>query len=284
MNKVKIVADSTCDLSPELLQRYQVDIVPLYVNLNQETYRDGIDIVPDQIYAWVEEHKTTPKTAAITQVDVAAVFQKYVSQGYQVFYTGISGDMSASYQIAKLAASDFPENSIAVLDSRNLSTGIGHTVIRAAELAEAGMSCMQFKEELEENFVSKVRASFVVDSITYLYRGGRCSAVAAFGATALNLKPEIIVQDGKMRPNAKYRGRIDKALLKYVKAMEDDLLKARKDRVFITHSGCAQETIDKVYQYLKELNYFDEILITRAGCVISSHCGYGTLGVLFVEQ
>lgn len=143
---------------------------------------------------------------------------------------------------------------------------------------------MQIKEELEENFVSKVRASFVVDSITYLYRGGRCSAVAAFGATALNLKPEIIVQDGKMRPNAKYRGRIDKALLKYVKAMEDDLLKARKDRVFITHSGCAQETIDKVYQYLKELNYFDEILITRAGCVISSHCGYGTLGVLFVEQ
>lgn len=146
MNKVKIVADSTCDLSPELLQRYQVDIVPLYVNLNQETYRDGIDIVPDQIYAWVEEHKTTPKTAAITQVDVAAVFQKYVSQGYQVFYTGISGDMSASYQIAKLAASDFPENSIAVLDSRNLSTGIGHTVIRAAELAEAGMSCMRSKK------------------------------------------------------------------------------------------------------------------------------------------
>lgn len=284
MSKVKIVADSTCDLSPELLQRYQVDIVPLYVNLNQETYRDGIDIVPDQIYSWVEEHKTTPKTAAITQVDIAAVFQKYVSLGYQVFYTGISGEMSASYQIAALVAKDFPEGSIAVLDSKNLSTGIGHIVIRAAEMAEEGMSCMQIKEELEKNFVPKVRASFVVDSITYLYRGGRCSAVAAFGATALNLKPEIIVEDGKMRPNAKYRGRIDKALLKYVKAMENDLLKARADRVFITHSGCAQETIDKVYQYLKELNHFQEILVTRAGCVISSHCGYGTLGVLFVEQ
>ena len=283
VHKVKIISDSTCDLSPELIKRYDVEILPLYVTLGDESLKDGVDITPDQLYAWADEHKTTPKTAAVTQADAYNVLKKYVEQGCQIVYTGISSEMSVSYGVVQLAAKEFPDAKIAVVDSRNLSTGVGHVVIRAAELAQEGKDAFEIKEELDQ-FTPLVRASFVVDTITYLYRGGRCSAVAAFGATALNLKPSIVVENGKMRPDAKYHGKIDSALKKYVQAMEPSLLKARPDRVFITHSGSSEETVNAIKRYLEELNYFKEILITRAGCVISSHCGPGTLGVLYVEQ
>ena len=283
VHKVKIISDSTCDLSPELIKRYDVEILPLYVTLGDESLKDGVDITPDQLYAWADEHKTTPKTAAVTQADAYNVLKKYVEQGCQIVYTGISSEMSVSYGVVQLAAKEFPDAKIAVVDSRNLSTGVGHVVIRAAELAQEGKDAFEIKEELDQ-FTPLVRASFVVDTITYLYRGGRCSAVAAFGATALNLKPSIVVENGKMRPDAKYHGKIDRALKKYVQAMEPSLLKACPDRVFITHSGSSEETVNSIKRYLEELNYFKEILITRAGCVISSHCGPGTLGVLYVEQ
>ena len=283
VHKVKIISDSTCDLSPELIKRYDVEILPLYVTRGDESLKDGVDITPDQLYAWADEHKTTPKTAAVTQADAYNVLKKYVEQGCQIVYTGISSEMSVSYGVVQLAAKEFPDAKIAVVDSRNLSTGVGHVVIRAAELAQEGKDAFEIKEELDQ-FTPLVRASFVVDTITYLYRGGRCSAVAAFGATALNLKPSIVVENGKMRPDAKYHGKIDRALKKYVQAMEPSLLKARPDRVFITHSGSSEETVNAIKRYLEELNYFKEILITRAGCVISSHCGPGTLGVLYVEQ
>lgn len=283
VHKVKIISDSTCDLSPELIKRYDVEILPLYVTLGDESLKDGVDITPDQLYAWADEHKTNPKTAAVTQADAYNVLKKYVEQGCQIVYTGISSEMSVSYGVVQLAAKEFPDAKIAVVDSRNLSTGVGHVVIRAAELAQEGKDAFEIKEELDQ-FTPLVRASFVVDTITYLYRGGRCSAVAAFGATALNLKPSIVVENGKMRPDAKYHGKIDRALKKYVQAMEPSLLKARPDRVFITHSGSSEETVNAIKRYLEELNYFKEILITRAGCVISSHCGPGTLGVLYVEQ
>ena len=283
VHKVKIISDSTCDLSPELIKRYDVEILPLYVTLGDESLKDGVDITPDQLYAWADEHKTTPKTAAVTQADAYNVLKKYVEQGCQIVYTGISSEMSVSYGVVQLAAKEFPDAKIAVVDSRNLSTGVGHVVIRAAELAQEGKDAFEIKEELDQ-FTPLVRASFVVDTITYLYRGGRCSAVAAFGATALNLKPSIVVENGKMRPDAKYHGKIDRALKKYVQAMEPSLLKARPDRVFITHSGSSEETVNAIKRYLEELNYFKEILITRAGCVISSHCGPGTLGVLFLRK
>lgn len=283
LHKVKIIADSTCDLSPELIERYDVEIVPLYVTLGDESLKDGVDITPDELYAWADKHKTTPKTSAITQEDAYRVFKKYADQGYEIVYTGISSEMSVSYGLVQMAAKEFPNTKIAVVDSKNLSTGVGHTVIRAAELAQEGMDAFEIKEELDK-FTPLVRASFVVDTITYLYRGGRCSAVAAFGATALNLKPSIVVEDGKMRPDIKYHGKIDRALKKYVQNMLPSLLKARSDRVFITHSGSSEENIAMIKSYVDELNYFKEVLITRAGCVISSHCGPGTLGVLYVEQ
>lgn len=282
-HKVKIIADSTCDLSPELIKKYDVEIVPLYVTLGDESLRDGVDITPDELYRWADKNKTTPKTAAITQADAYKVMKKYVEQGCEIVYTGISSEMSVTHGNAQLAAEEFPDARIAVVDSKNLSTGVGHTVIKAAELAQEGLGAFEIKEKLDK-FTPLVRASFVVDTITYLYRGGRCSAIAAFGATALNLKPSIVVEDGRMRPDAKYHGKIDRALKKYVQGMIPELIKARPDRVFITHSGSSEDTINMVKGYIDELKYFKEVLITRAGCVISSHCGPGTLGVLYVEQ
>lgn len=282
-HKVKIISDSTCDLSPELIKRYDIDIVPLYVTLGDESLKDGQEITPDELYAWADKNKTTPKTSAITQEDAYKMLKKYTDQGYEIVYTGISSEMSVSHGVVQMVAKELPGSKIAVVDSRNLSTGVGHVVIKAAELAASGMGAYEIKEELDK-FTPLVRASFVVDTITYLYRGGRCSAVAAFGATALNLKPSIVVENGKMRPDAKLHGRIDRALKKYVKAMTPELLKARRDRVFITHSGSSEEIIAMIKEYIEQLNYFDEILVTRAGCVISSHCGPGTLGVLYVEQ
>lgn len=282
-HKVKIIADSTCDLSPELIKKYDVEIVPLYVTLGDESLRDGVDITPDELYRWADKNKTTPKTAAITQADAYKVMKKYVEQGCEIVYTGISSEMSVAHGNAQLAAEEFPDARIAVVDSKNLSTGVGHTVIKAAELAQEGLGAFEIKEKLDK-FTPLVRASFVVDTITYLYRGGRCSAIAAFGATALNLKPSIVVEDGRMRPDAKYHGKIDRALKKYVQGMIPELIKARPDRVFITHSGSSEDTINMVKGYIDKLKYFKEVLITRAGCVISSHCGPGTLGVLYVEQ
>jgi len=284
MRKIKIICDSTCDLNAELIAKHDIDIAPLFVNLEDKMYRDGVDITPDEVYVWADRVKSVPKTAAVSQQTLIELFTKYIQEDYDIFYTGISSEMSASYHVATMAANEIAPDRIAVLDSRNLSTGIGHSVLKAVELAESGMTVQEIKDELESNFVSKVRASFVVDSTTYLYRGGRCSAISAFGATALSIKPSIVVENGKMRPDARYQGSLSRCLLKYAKKMTPALLEADNRRVFITHSGIDPTILEKVKDYVDSLNYFREVIITRAGCVISSHCGYGTLGILYVTK
>lgn len=192
--------------------------------------------------------------------------------------------MSSTLSVMRMAVQELEaEERVHVFDSQNLSTGIGLMILEAAEMGKNGYTMKQIVDELE-TLRSKVRSSFVVDTLTYLHRGGRCSGIAALAGGMLKLHPRIAVVDGKMEPGKKYRGTIGKVIPAYVKDMEDDLKRAKKNRVFITHSGCAQEVIDEVYCYLKQLDLFEEILITRAGGVISSHCGPGTLGVLFIAQ
>ncbi len=285
MRKIKIICDSTCDLTPEIISKYDISIAPLYVSLGEKIFRDGVDITPDEVYTWADKEKSVPKTSAVSQQTLMELFEKYIQEDCDIFYTGISSEMSASYHVATMAAGEIAPDRIAVLDSRNLSTGTGHVVLKAAELAQGGnMTVHEIKKELEENFVSKVRASFVVDSTTYLYRGGRCSAISAFGATALSIKPSIVVENGKMHPDARYQGSLSRCLLKYAKKMTPELLESDNKRVFITHSGIDDEILAKVKDYVESLGYFQEIIITRAGCVISSHCGYGTLGILYVTK
>ena len=188
--------------------------------------------------------------------------------------------MSTTCNVMRLAARELETDRIFVIDSMSLSTGIGLQVLRAAEMAEAGASAEEIVEAIE-GAREKVRASFVVDTLTYLARGGRCSSVTALLANTLKLKPRIVVKDGKMGVDKKYRGPLGKVLVKYTKDMEPELLQADPARVFITHSGCDPETVEQVRAYLKSLGIFGDVIETRAGGVISSHCGPGTLGVLF---
>lgn len=280
MAKVRIVADSTCDLSDELLKKYGVVTIPLCIVLDDKSYYDKEEIMPEEIYKWADANKTTPKTAAVSFDKIREVLKDYMAAGDEIVFIGISTQMSTTCNVVRLFAQQENYDKIYVVDSKNLSTGIGLQVIRAAKLAAQGRSAKAIAEDLE-NTRDRVRASFVIDTLTYLARGGRCNAVTALLANTLKLHPKIVVTDGVMGVGKKYHGSLNTALIKYVKDMTQDLLNANKERVFITHSGCDEATINKIKEYLESLNYFDEILITRAGGVISSHCGPGTLGVLY---
>jgi len=280
---LKIVSDSTCDLSRELLDRYDIGILPLNIVLGEESFQDGKDIGPDEIYAWSDEHNTTPKTSACSVEQAASFFKTYIDNGDEVICFAISESMSSSINSMRLAAKSLKaEDRITIIDSANLSTGVGLQVIEAAVMAQEGKTAAEVTSRIEE-LKPLVRASFVVDTLTYLHRGGRCSGMAALLGGALKLHPRIVVSGGKMSPDKKYRGKMNRIILHYAEDMEADLLKAKTDRVFITHSGCDEEVIQSVRTYLEGLARFDEILVTRAGGVISSHCGPGTLGVLYID-
>ena len=279
---VRILSDSTCDLSQELLERFGIGIIQLNIVLGDQSYQDGIDITPDEIYAWSDENRTTPKTAACSVEQCAAAFEPLLKQGDEVICFAISESMSSTLNSMRLAAEmrDAADRVHAV-NSANLSTGNGLLVIEAAIMAQQGEPAQAILSRIAV-LKHRVRSSFVVDTLTYLHRGGRCSGVAALMGGTLKLHPKIVVQDGKMLSTQKYRGRMNHVVLKYAADLEQELLSARKDRVFITHSGCSEELIAEVRSYLESLNHFDEILVTRAGGVISSHCGPGTLGVLYI--
>ena len=280
MKNIRIVADSTCDLSKELIEKYDITIIPLCIIMDEKSYYDGIDVTPDDIFAWADKNKTTPKTAA-TPFDVTQdKLQGFMENGDDIIFFGISSKMSSTCQVVRLVGEQLEYDRLFVIDSENLSTGIGLQVIRAAEMAAEGISAEEIVTRIEEAR-GLVRASFVVDTLSFLARGGRCTAVTAMMATALKFHPLITVKDGAMGAGKKYRGRMNQVLKTYVEELRPSLLNADKRRVFITHSGSDEETINAVKEEILALDYFDEILITRAGGVISSHCGPNTLGVLF---
>jgi len=281
---VKIISDSTCDLSQELLERYDIAVLPLQVTLGEASYEDGVNITVDEIYRWADENKTTPKTAAPLMETAAATLSPWLEKGMDVICFTISESMSTSANVIRLAAKELKATDrVTVINSQNLSTGIGLLLIEAAIMAKEGKSAEEITAYAKA-LRPLVRSSFVVDTLTYLHRGGRCSSVAALAGGMLKLHPKIVVADGKMGVSKKYRGKMTRVLPEYVEDMKEELLNSHKERVFITHSGCTQETIDQVKTILEGLNHFDEILITRAGSVISSHCGPGTLGVLFIAN
>ena len=222
---VKIISDSTCDLSPELLARYEIDILPLHILLGDQEFEDGKNITPDQIYAWSDANKTTPKTSAPAMADAIELFRPYVTAGREIVCFSISSSMSTSGNVMRLAAEELgASDRIKVIDSANLSTGIGLLVVEAAIMAKNNRTASQIVSEIEK-LKPNVRASFVVDTLTYLYRGGRCNAVAAMAGGVLKLHPRIVVEDGAMNASKKYRGKIASVVMNYVKDMEKDLKK-----------------------------------------------------------
>lgn len=281
---VKIISDSTCDLSKELITKYDIKVVPLHIVLGDEEFFDGVNISPDEIYKWSDANNATPKTSAASIEEAVDAIKPCLEAGDEVVVFTIASGMSTTNNVFRLAVSELEaEEKVRIIDSANLSTGVGLQVIEAAILAKEGKALDEIVSAISE-ITPKVRASFVVDTLTYLHRGGRCSGLAALAGGMLKLHPKIVVKNGVMGPDKKYRGKMNSVILNYAKEMEADLLSARKDRVFITHSGCDRESIDSVKEYLESLNYFEEILITRAGGVVSSHCGPGTLGVLFIDK
>ena len=281
---LKIVSDSTCDLPKELIEQYNIQIVPLHIMLGEKEYLDGLDILPDEIYTWAEANEDTPKTSAVDFEKTRDVMKQIVGTDDEMIVFAISETMSTTANVFRMAAEELElEDRITIINSENLSTGVGLLVVEAAEMCLEGKSREEICQRIE-GLKKKAQVSFVVDTLTYLHRGGRCSSVAALAGGVLKLHPKIVVSDGSMKADKKYRGKIEKVILEYAKDLEDSLKEADKKRVFITHSGCKQEVIDEVYSYLKSMNYFHEIHIARAGGVISSHCGPGTLGILYLAK
>ena len=282
MNKQIIISsDSTCDLSKELVDRYQIRIQPMGISLGDQIYRDGVDITPDMIYAHHEKTGQLPKTSAINVVEALEYFEELTKDGSAVIHFTISSSMSSTYNNACVAAQEF-EN-VYVVDAKNLSTGSGLLVLAAAEMVQEGLEAQQIVEKLND-LEDRVDASFVVDNLEYLVKGGRCSALAAFGANLLQLKPCISVKNGAMGVGKKYRGKFEKILLTYVADRLADAEDICLDRVFVTHAGCDPKVVESVAEAVKNTLPFREILVTRAGCTVSSHCGANTLGVLFIRK
>ena len=279
--KYKILSDSTCDLSPDLVRRYDIGILPLIVVKADQEYLDGQTITPKDIFDHVAAGGSLCSTAARSVATYQEAFARYAGEYDGVVHINISSDFSSSYQNACIAAQDF--DNVRVVDSRNLSTGQGLVVLKACELAKSAQSVDQLKAELDA-FTPRVEASFVLDKLEYMVKGGRCSSAAALGANLLNLKPSIEVKDGKMSVVKKYRGKYDRCLQNYVK----DRLENREDidrgTLFITHTPVSDECLEAVQEAVRECGRFDNIYETEAGCTVSCHCGPGTLGVLFVRK
>ncbi len=279
--KVKITADSTCDLSRSLVRENNITVVPLLVTCEGRSYRDGVDISPEALLQATEASGGVASTSAVNVQTYTEVFSEARKEYDAVVHFTISSEMSACYQNACIAAEEV--GGVYVVDSRSLSTGIGHLVLDACALAAEGMAAEDIKKELDER-QKKLDVSFVLTTLEYLRRGGRCTSVAALGANLLKLHPCIIVKDGAMTVGKKYRGAIQSCLTAYVrdKLADPDTVDLR--RVFITDSGFDEETRALVKKTVLECAPFQEVILTRAGCTVSCHCGPGCLGILFYRK
>ena len=279
--KIKVLSDSTCDLSAQLLQQYDITLAPLTVIKGEEQFKDGVTITPADIFEHVAAGGALCSTAAVSIGEYEELFARYSPDYDGVILVTIGSGFSACYQNATIAAEDFP--TVRVIDSRNLTTGQGFVALKASQLAETATDLDELADQLRA-FTQKVEASFLVDKLDYLVKGGRCSSAAALGANLLNLKPCIEVKDGKMTVVKKYRGSFEKSLLSYVKerlAQRDDI---DYGTMFLTKTVVADSSCEAVMDAVRTYGKFEQIHSTIAGCTISCHCGPGTLGIVFVRK
>lgn len=279
--KVLISRDSTSDLPLDILEKYDIKTIPLGITLGDKNYRDGVDIDPDFIYNYHKENGVLPKTSAANISEMVDFFAPFVEEGYAIIHFTLSSDMSSTFQNSLLAAEEFED--VYVVDTKNLSTGEALLIMKAAELREEGKSAKEIYDTVSA-LIPYVDASFVIDNLEYLHKGGRCSALAALGANLLKLKPCIQVKNGSMGVCKKYRGRYMQTLEEYAADRFADLSDIDPDRVFITHAGCDDEIVNGVYKLVEKTGHFKEIIVSRAGCTISSHCGKDTLGILYFRK
>ncbi|MBO4501257.1 MAG: DegV family protein [Clostridia bacterium] len=278
---IKLSSDSTTDLGKELQERYNVTIMPMGVTLSDKLYHDGVDITPEMIYEHHAKTGVLPKTNATNTEECANFFRELTADGSALIHFTISSDMSSTYNNARIAAEDFPD--VYVVDTRNLSTGGGLLVLAAADMIAEGLSAKEIAEKCEK-LAPQVDVSFVIDSLEYLYKGGRCSALAMFGANLLKLKPCITVKNGVMGVDKKYRGKYENVLEEYIKDRLHDPEDIINTRAFITHAGTDESVAKRMVKLVEDTGIFKEVFETRASCTVSSHCGKDTLGVLFIRK
>ncbi len=279
---IKITADSTCDLGTALTERYNVGIMPLTVLLGESVYHDGVDITPQMIFDYVSATNVLPKTSAPSVEDYTNFFAKEIEGYNYLIHFNISSKASASNSNAQQAAKSFG-GKVFVVDSEALSTGQGLLVLKACDLAADGMKPAKIVDKVNE-LRPKVNTSFVPDRLDYLHKGGRCSLAALMGAKILKLHPLIEMADGQLFAKKKYMGSLDVCIRKYIGDLVTQYPSYDKKRCFITHSSAEPETVAKAREIVENSFEFEEVIETVAGCVVTSHCGKNTLGVLFITE
>ncbi len=281
MMKIKISADSTCDLSPELISEYDITIVPLYIIRGTQSFKDGIEITPEDVFEYVDSGAGICSTASVNEADYIEVFSALRKEYDAVIHFNISSEMSSGYANASRAAAEV--GGVFVIDSANLSTGIGLLIIKAAEMAQCNVPIEEIQLAISA-YAKRVESSFVIDTLRYLYKGGRCSALASLGANLLKLKPCIEVHSGKMCVGKKYRGSFSSVIMQYVRDRLFNREDIDKRYVFLTSTvRTPKEITNKLHEMLREFG-FERIMVTNAGCTISCHCGPVCLGILFLRK
>ncbi|MDD4184868.1 MAG: DegV family protein [Candidatus Izemoplasmatales bacterium] len=280
MHKIKLVTDSTSDLSPELLKKHDIEVVPLHVIFKDKDYRDNIDLKTQDMYKIVKETNSLPKTAAASPGEFTEVFQKFLDQGYEIIFIGIGKNFSATYQSAHTAKQSLGSDLIHLIDSANLSSGTGLLVLKAAKYRDEGLNALEIKHKVEA-LVPKVRSQFVIDTLEYLYKGGRLNALATAFGTMLKIKPIIKVRDGLMAVGKKGRGSVKAAVDIMLNEAFIEKEAIDEDFLMITHS-LAYDNAEYIKERLSAELKIKNVYETDAGCVISSHCGRGTIGILYI--
>lgn len=279
--KIKITSDSTCDLSPELLEQYNISIVHSPIVKDGKNFQDGLDIFPEDIFRHVDAGGELCKTSAVNPSEYKDFFEQFAFEYDAEIHVTIGSGFSSCYRNACLAAKEF--KNVFIVDSKNLSSGQGHCVMEAATKAREGCTADDILEHLE-NIIPKIRASFLLDRLDYMAKGGRCSSIMALGANLLQLKPCIEVVNGEMKVAKKYRGSLQKCLIKYVEERLEHTDHICPHRIFVTHTTISSEISQEVIDTIKKKNFFEEIDETQAGCTVSTHCGQNTLGILYIEK
>ena len=282
MEKITISTDSTADLSKDLIEKNNITIAPLHVLLGENDHKDGIDIMPEDIFNYVKENNELPKTSACSVAEYIEIFTKLLNDNDYVIHFTISSKCSSTYNNAVLAANEF-DGKVKIIDSLHLSTGQGLLVLKACDMVKEGKSFNEIVSNVEE-LKNKVQTSFVVDTVDYLYKGGRCTAAARIASKILNIHPSITMKNGTLGVKKNYHGNLKKSLEGYSHDLALEYKSYDKKRVFITHSCCSDEIVNSVIDIVKKEFNFEEIIVTVAGSVVTSHCGQGTLGILFITE
>jgi len=282
--KTIITADSSCDLTKEQLEKFGIKIIPIYVTMNGEEYKDGINVTPNDIFNYVKQTKTLPKTAALSVADFSTFFKQILDENKdsKIIHISLSSGLSSCYEHAHIAALEL-DDKVTVIDGKSLSTGTGLLVIHAAKLAKNNVDHLDIIKSVQSR-IANVQASFIIPEVEYLYKGGRCSAIALLGANLLKIKPKIQVIDGKMKNVGKPRGKMNVVLKNYVDEVLSEYNNPDKSICFVTHSCIDDETLNEITEYVKSKNIFDEVVTSIASSTITCHCGKGTLGILYIND